>query len=467
MFISNFQQNAAALCSAPPPPPPPPPSPPKPSPPSDQIHESDSSHNQNNTFRGGNNQSNDNFRNPNDFQQTFFDDCNDDEFHGNATSPSLSKLEQLQRPPPYQNSNFQESHSQQIARPMSNNNFPSNGARDFHNKFNKPNTNVPPPNFDNVKRFGGDQAFQKSSSPFEQSRFAQETAPKSFSPVGNSFANEQSRTGGNQMYSGGNNSNNSNNSNNNSNFMSNTNNNPFPINSNEYSDDETDDIPFNEPPPSNRFAPNQIQSSGHFPTPDQVPNQQHSNPFAQGGNRFAQNQNRFNQFSQDRGGNNVPPNRFTGNNRFVPDKPSPIVSPNPTYQNPFASNTIKPPPSVVPMLNTMLPFAQPPPITPNGSQQPPPSVAFSSAPPNFLNRPPLAFTQPIVNTATAPPPITTTALPPPPMFSQFPPLHTIPPPKPMSLNKIPPPRELDLNAIPEPTFDLDAIKVPDHSISRG
>lgn len=414
---------------------------------------------------GGNNQSNDKFRNQNDYQPPFFDDCNDDEFHGNATSPSFSKPmhEQLQRPPPYQNINFQESHSQQNSRPMSNNNFPSNGARDFHNKFNKPNTNVPPPNFDNIKRFGDDQSFQKSGSQFEQSRFAQETAPKSFSP---SFANDQSRTGGNQMYAGGNNSNNSNTSNN---FIPNTNNNPFPSNSNDYSDDDADDIPFNEPPPSNRFAPNQVQSTGQFPTPDQQSsNQQHNNPFGQAGNRFGQNQNRFNQFPQDRGANNGQPNRFTGNTRFVPDKPSPTVSPNPNYQNPFASNTNKPPPSVVPMLNTMPPFAQPPPITPNNSQQPQPSVvAFNSAPPNFLNRPPMAFTQPIVNTATAPPPITTTALPPPPIFSQFPPLHTIPPPKPMSLNKIPPPRELDLNAIPEPTFDLDAIKVPDHSISRG
>lgn len=421
------------------------------------------------TFMGGNNQSNDTFRNQNDFQPTFFDDCNDDEFHGNTSSPSMSKpmQEQLQRPPPYQNSNFQESHSQQNTRPMSNNNFPSNGARDFHNKFNKPNTNVPPPNFDNMKRFGDDQAFQKSGSQFEQSRFAQETAPKSFSPVGNSFTNE--RAGGNQKFTGGNNSS----SNNNSSFITNPNNNPLPSNTNEYSDDddedETDDIPFNEPSPSNRFAPNQVQSSGQFPTPDQgSSNQQHNNPFAKGGNRFGQNQNRFNQFPQDRGGNNGPPNRFAGNNRFVPDKPSsPTISPNPNYQNPFATNTNKPPPSIVPMLNTMPPFAQPPPITPNNSQQPPSSVAFNSAPPNFLNRPPMAFTQPIINTTTAPPPITTTTLPPPPMFSPFPPLHTIPPPKPMSLNKIPPPRELDLNAIPEPNFDLDAIKVPDHSISRG
>lgn len=420
---------------------------------------------------GGHMQSNDNFRNQSDFQPTFFDDCNDDEFVGHASSPSLSRpmQEHLQRPPPYQNSNFQESHSQQNTRPMSNNNFPSNGARDFHNKFNTPNTNVPPPNFDNMKRFGDDQAFQKSGSQFEQSRFAQETAPKSFSPVGNSFSNEQSsgsgRTGANQKFSGGKSSNNSNH---NSNFMSNSINNPFPCNANECSDDETDDIPFNEPPPPNRFAPNQVQSSGQFPTPDQgASNQQHNNPFAQGGNRFGSNPNRFNQFPQDRAGNNVPPNRFAGNNRFVPDKLSPTVSPNPNYQNPFATNTNKHPPSVVPMLNTMPPFAQPPPITQNSSQQPQASVAFSSAPPNFLNRPPMAFAQPIVNTATAPPPITTTALPPPPMFSQFPPLHTIPPPKPMSLNTIPPPRELDLNAIPEPTFDLDAIKVPDHSISRG
>lgn len=48
------------------------------------------------------------------------------------------------------------------------------------------------------------------------------------------------------------------------------------------------------------------------------------------------------------------------------------------------------------------------------------------------------------------------------------PLHTIPPPKPLSLSKIPPPRELDLTAIPEPTLNLDAIKIPDFtSISTG
>lgn len=55
----------------------------------------------------------------------------------------------------------------------------------------------------------------------------------------------------------------------------------------------------------------------------------------------------------------------------------------------------------------------------------------------------------------------------PPLFTEYPPLHSIPPPKPLSLNQIPSPRDLDLNAIPEPTLNLDTIRIPDHSISRG
>jgi hypothetical protein len=49
----------------------------------------------------------------------------------------------------------------------------------------------------------------------------------------------------------------------------------------------------------------------------------------------------------------------------------------------------------------------------------------------------------------------------------LPPLSTIPPPKPIELNKIPAPKELDLNAIPKPVLNLDQIKVPESAATQS
>lgn len=139
-----------------------------------------------------------------------------------------------------------------------------------------------------------------------------------------------------------------------------------------------------------------------------------------------------------------------------------------------AANCHVPPPN---LKSQQLPFGTDNKATPVVGYQNP--FATKSNTPSFVNVPPPTFNQKHFNT---PPPFVSASAAPgnsssvpsggggvtvPPPSSLLPALHSIPPPKPMSLNKIPPPRELDLNAIPEPTLDLDAIKVPEHSISRG
>lgn len=129
-----------------------------------------------------------------------------------------------------------------------------------------------------------------------------------------------------------------------------------------------------------------------------------------------------------------------------------IVAPtaSPSYINPFS----KPPNDTQMFSATQFPTTQhyfqsnAPPV--NITSVPPPSGMFQfRAPPNF----------------TAPSPHHPAQT-----LSPNPPLHSIPPPKPLQLNKIPAPQALDLNAIPEPTLNLDAIKVPadgGSEISRG
>lgn len=199
----------------------------------------------------------------------------------------------------------------------------------------------------------------------------------------------------------------------------------------QYNDDtrsasSTNRFAHNQPPPlsftKDDVGPNRFALNSSAPNRFVHPNQPGGGP-----NQFAPDQNRFNV-------NQPPPPRFATNQpppllkRFAPQDDQTYM----TNSNAMP-NTSQPPP---PKQRAPNPFSGP---SSSGGGASTPNTSFRP------NVPP-----PLVNTSGM-------------RSMQYPPLHTIPPPQPLSLNKIPPPRALDLNAIPEPTMNLAAIKVPEQN----